>query len=64
VISHAFELEHREIGRRTFDLLQADDIRLRLLEPGEKDRQPHGDRVDVERGDLHPQASRLFSDKT
>src|SRR6185437_175524 len=58
VVAQALQLQRREIRGRAFGLLQADDVGLRLLEPGEQDRQPDLDRIDVEGGDLHRRAFR------
>src|SRR6185437_2005061 len=56
VVAEALQLQGREIRCRALGLLQADDVGLRLLEPGEQDRQPDLDRIDVDGDDLHGRA--------
>src|SRR6185437_618748 len=59
VIAEAFELERREILGEAFDFLQADDIGLRVLQPGQQMRQPRFDRVHVPRSDFHSTSLKL-----
>src|SRR5206468_5998777 len=52
VIAEAFKRQLREILVHAFDFLEADHIRLGLLQPGQRRLQPCLDRIDVPGRDL------------
>ena len=53
VIPERLDFEYREIWREAFGFLQAQHIRLRMLQICQQMRQPRFDRIDVPAGDFH-----------
>ena len=52
-VSRCADGHDRKVFIRRFELLQASNVRLLLLEPCEEMTEPSADAVDVEGGDLH-----------